>query len=63
MEQKVKRIALSVFLVTVVLVSVYGVAEAEANLRSSDGGRSVPSLSAAPSSSVGYGSHRNGGAS
>ena len=58
-----KRIVLSTFLVTVILVSVGGVANAQANLRGGDGGLNVSSLPTAPGSSAGYEIHGNGGAS
>ena len=58
MEQKVSRVALSVFLAMVVLVSVCGVVEAEANLRRGDDGSDLPSHPTATPTD--YGSHGNG---
>lgn len=52
------RVALSVFLAMVVLVSVCGVAGAEANLGRGDGGSGLPSYPAAPP--VDHGTHGNG---
>ena len=57
-SKKVSRVALSVFLVMVVLVSVCGVVEAKANLRRDDGGNGLCSYPAA--SPVDHGSHGNG---
>ena len=52
------NVTLSVFLVMVVLVSVCGVGEAEANLGRGDGGSGLPSHPTAPP--VDYGSHGKG---
>ena len=55
-----KRIALSIFLTTVILVSVCGVAAADENLKGSDEGRSALSLPTHLPFSIGHGSHGNG---
>jgi len=62
-KREVKRIALSIFLTTVMLVFVCGVAAADENLKGTAGGRSALSLPTLLPFSIGRGSHRNSSAS